>query len=69
MKLNDFDVVLFDLDGTIYYGSKIIPGANETIDFFRESGKKIFFTTNNSTKTRAQIYEKLFDMSVNCKLE
>lgn len=69
MKLNDFDVVLFDLDGTIYYGSKIISGANETIDFFRKSGKKIFFTTNNLTKTRAQIYEKLFDMGVNCKLE
>ena len=41
MKLNDFDVVLFDLDGTIYYGSKIIPGANETIDFFRKSGKNL----------------------------
>lgn len=69
MILKDFDVVLFDLDGTIYYGSKIIPGANETIEFFRRAGKKIYFTTNNSTKTRAQIYEKLFDMGVNCKLE
>lgn len=69
MKINDFDIVLFDLDGTIYYGSKIIPGANETINYFREAGKKIFFTTNNSTKTRSQIYEKLFDMGVNCKFE
>ncbi len=69
MKINDFDIVLFDLDGTIYYGSKIIPGANQTIEFFRNAGKKIYFTTNNSTKTRAQIYEKLFDMGVNCKLE
>ena len=47
MKLNDIDVVLFDLDGTIYYGSKIIDGANETIDYFRKNGKKIYFTTNN----------------------
>lgn len=69
MKITDYDVVLFDLDGTVYYGSKIIPGANETIEFFRKAGKKIYFTTNNSTKTRAQIYEKLFDMGVNCKLE
>lgn len=69
MKITDFDVVLFDLDGTVYYGSKIIPGANDTIDFFRKAGKKIYFTTNNSTKTRAQIYEKLSDMGVNCKLE
>lgn len=69
MKLNGFDIVLFDLDGTIYYGSKIIPGANETIEYFRKAGKKIFFTTNNSTKTRTQIYEKLLDMGVNCKQE
>lgn len=69
MKINDFDIVLFDLDGTIYYGSKIIPGANETIEYFRKQGKKIFFTTNNSTKTRAQIYEKLYDMGVNCTVE
>lgn len=69
MKLNDIDVVLFDLDGTIYYGSKIIDGANETIDYFRKNGKKIYFTTNNSTKTRKQIYERLINMGVNCKLD
>lgn len=69
MRLEDFDVVLFDLDGTIYYGSKIIDGANDTIDFFRKIGKKIYFITNNSTKTRYQIYERLIGMGVNCDLE
>lgn len=69
MELSDFDIVLFDLDGTVYYGSKIIPGANGTIDFFRNAGKKVYFTTNNSTKTRVQIYEKLVDMGVSCRLE
>lgn len=69
MELTDFDIVLFDLDGTIYYGSKIIDGANETIDFFRSHGKKVFFTTNNSTKTRQQIYERLIGMGVDCSLE
>lgn len=69
MMIDNFDVVLFDLDGTVYYGSKIIPGANETIEFFRKKNKKIYFTTNNSTKTRVQIYEKLVNMGVNCKLD
>lgn len=69
MKLEDFDVVLFDLDGTIYYGSKIIDGANDTIEFFRSAAKKIYFTTNNSTKTRYQIYERLIGMGVNCNFE
>lgn len=69
IKIDDIDVVLFDLDGTVYFGSKLIPGANETINFFRKKHKKIYFTTNNSTKTRLQIYEKLISMGVFCKLE
>ncbi|MEL3908862.1 MAG: HAD-IIA family hydrolase [Treponemataceae bacterium] len=69
MKLDDFDVVLFDLDGTVYYGSKLIDGANETIKFFRDAGKRIYFATNNSTKTRQQIFEKLLKIGVDCKCD
>lgn len=69
MNIQEIEVVLFDLDGTIYYGSKIIDGANETISFFRRNGKKIYFTTNNSTKTRKQIFERLRNMGVDCALE
>lgn len=69
LELNNIDAVLFDLDGTIYYGPEPISGANETIEYFRNAGKKIFFTTNNSTKTRRQIYERLVNMKINCNLE
>lgn len=69
MKLDDFDIVLFDLDGTVYYGSKLIDGANDTINFFRNAGKRIYFATNNSTKTRKQIFEKLVKIGVDCKFE
>ena len=68
IKLEQFDAVLFDLDGTVYYGSKIIPGANEAITFFKEHGKQVYFTTNNSTKTRQQIFERLTRMGVICEL-
>ena len=69
MKISDFDVVLFDLDGTVYYGSEIIPGANVTIQFFRQKGKKVYFTTNNSTRSRRQIFEKLLGMGIDCNYE
>lgn len=69
LELDNIDVVLFDLDGTVYYGDDIIPGANETIEFFRKAGKKVFFTTNNSTKTRKHVYDRLVGMGVNCRLE
>lgn len=61
--------VMFDLDGTIYYGSKIIDGVEETLEYISKKGIKIFFLTNNSTKTRKQIYEKLVNMGLKCKLE
>ena len=60
---------MFDLDGTVYYGSKIIAGANNTIAFFRDKGIQVFFTTNNSTKSRRRVYEKLIKLGVDCKLE
>ena len=61
--------VLFDLDGTIYYGSKLIDGADRVVEKFRELGKKVYFMTNNSTKTRKQICEKLRDMGLFCEVE
>lgn len=69
MDLKDIKAVLFDLDGTIYYGSKRIDGANETISFFREKGIRVYFTTNNSTKTRKQIFDSLTGMGIDCKLD
>ena len=61
--------VMFDLDGTIYYGSKIIDGANAAIEHCRNLGKRVYFLTNNSTKTRQQIFERLQGMGVSCTLE
>lgn len=67
ISIDSIDLVMFDLDGTIYYGSKIIDGANEAIAFFRNHGKKVYFTTNNSTKTRRHIYERLVGIGVDCE--
>ena len=62
-------IVMFDLDGTIYYGGDIIPGANDAIEHCRECGKTVFFLTNNSTKTRQQVFEKLQNMGINCNYD
>lgn len=65
----DIKAVLFDLDGTIYYGSKLIDGADKVVNAFRDSGKIVLFMTNNSTKSRNQICEKLAGMGVECRKE
>lgn len=59
--------VLFDLDGTIYLGNTLIEGAVEVVERFRSMGKEICFLTNNSAKSRKQIWEKLTNMGLVCK--
>lgn len=50
--LKEKKLFLFDIDGTLALGSELLPGAKELIAGLRRTGKRIFFTTNNSTKSR-----------------
>mmetsp|Transcript_5054 Transcript_5054/g.6848 ORF Transcript_5054/g.6848 Transcript_5054/m.6848 type:complete len:347 (+) Transcript_5054:83-1123(+) len=54
------DVFIFDCDGVIWRGDSLIDGIPDTLDKLRAAGKKMFFVTNNSTKSRAG-YKKKFD--------
>jgi len=54
------DVFIFDCDGVIWRGDSLIDGIPETLQKLRDAGKKMFFVTNNSTKSRAG-YKKKFD--------
>ncbi|MHA1791564.1 MAG: HAD-IIA family hydrolase [Promethearchaeota archaeon] len=62
---NDFKVLrekkvwIFDMDGVIYKGNEMIPGADEIIQLLREHHKTVLFLTNNSTRTREQYVSKL----------
>ncbi len=50
MKL-DHEAFIIDLDGCVYRGNTIIPGADRAISELRRRGKRILFLTNNSTET------------------
>ncbi len=66
LSLDDFDVVVFDLDGTIYNGDTLIRNADRIVEFFRKQDKIIIFGTNNSGKSRKDIAEKLNNLNVSC---
>lgn len=48
---------LFDIDGTLALGNELLDGAAQLIDYLRKSGRTVFFTTNNSTKSREDYVE------------
>lgn len=50
--LDSVDVFIFDCDGVIWKGDSLIDGVPAILDMLRKAGKRIFFVTNNSTKSR-----------------
>jgi len=62
-------VFLFDLDGTLYLGSKILPGARELLSKLRAENKSIYFFTNNSSRSENEYVEKLKKMGFEVKPE
>ena len=56
---NPIKTVLFDADGCLWVGSKLVPGANEVLNILREDGVNPYIVTNNSNNSREEIVEKL----------
>lgn len=51
--------ILFDLDGVLYVGSRVIDGAIETIDELKQRGYRCRFITNTSTLSLHSLAHKL----------
>jgi HAD superfamily hydrolase (TIGR01450 family) len=54
-----FGGYVFDLDGTIYLGDELLPGAERLVLKLRELGKRVIFLSNNPTKDPKMYAEKL----------
>lgn len=50
---------VFDMDGTIYLGDHLLPGAKRMIEELRQRGIPVRFLSNNPTKDPQQYVEKL----------
>ena len=51
----DYDVLLFDLDGVVYIGGAAIPGAPEALQRARQAGAHVAYVTNNASRTPAAV--------------
>lgn len=64
-----FGGFMIDMDGTVYKGGNVIPGATGFIDFLIEQRIPFVFLTNNSTHARTFYYEKLRSMGFDIGIE
>ena len=58
----DYDVLLFDLDGVVYLGGVAIPGAPEALRQAKQAGAHVAYVTNNASRTPAAIAALLAGM-------
>lgn len=59
MEIQNISCFLLDMDGTIYLGDQLIPGADRFLAVLKERGIEFFFLTNNSSKDKQAYVEKL----------
>ena len=55
---------LIDMDGVLYRGNQLIPGADRFVTELRERGIPFCFLTNNSQRTRRDVATKLARMGI-----
>ncbi|BBN00084.1 phosphoglycolate phosphatase [Marchantia polymorpha subsp. ruderalis] len=56
--ISSVETFIFDCDGVIWNSGELLEGVKETIDMLRSLGKRLYFLTNNSTKSRRQYAER-----------
>jgi HAD superfamily hydrolase (TIGR01450 family) len=56
--------VIFDLDGTVYRGEELIPGADAAIARLKEHGVRVIYLSNKPLQTRDVYAEKLTRLGI-----
>lgn len=56
------NTLLIDLDGVLYQGAKVIPGAAEVIQWIEDQSIPHLFVTNTTSLPRKKIVEKLISL-------
>lgn len=64
MRLADFSGFALDLDGCVWTGAVLLPGAAEFLTALRRRGKRVVFLTNNSRELPGSVARKLNGLGV-----
>ena len=58
-SLADIRLFLLDMDGTVYLGSRLLPGSLDFLRYLGETGRDHLFLTNNSSRNSGYYAQKL----------
>jgi HAD superfamily hydrolase (TIGR01450 family) len=64
-----YEAVLLDLDGCVYVGDEVLPGAAEAVAALRAAGKGVAFVTNDGRRSGEEYVRKLWGMGLQASLE
>ncbi|XP_076295080.1 glycerol-3-phosphate phosphatase [Lasioglossum baleicum] len=67
--IESIDVILSDCDGVLWRETEVIKRSPETVNKFKQLGKKFFYITNNNTKTRPEFVEKCKNFKYDATVE
>jgi len=62
-------IAIFDMDGVLYRGARVMPYARDAIDRLRRARWEVFFATNNSTATRLDYLRQLTTLGLGGDLD
>lgn len=69
IDFNEKKAFICDMDGVIYHGNKILPGAAEFVNWLVSEKKDFLFLTNNSGCTPKELQQKLARMGMDVSEE
>jgi NagD protein len=58
-----------DMDGVIYHGNRLLPGAKEFVAWLLENNKRFLFLTNSSERSPRELQQKLARMQIEVPVE
>lgn len=62
--IDGYDAALFDLDGVIYLGPQVVPGATELMANLRLLDKRVLFVTNNAARPAQVVIDQLLGLGI-----
>ena len=68
-ELREKQGFISDMDGVIYHGNRLIPGAEDLVAWLEANGKKYVFLTNSSQRSPRELSQKLDRLGIHVDKE